>query len=370
MRLDIVCSSREAFGSDRSAVRLARVLTDLGAQARLVLPAARSERGLAMMAAERGIASQETDVLVVSSRGFEGARALLPRKKRESDATIYNTSAVGVCAGDVPPRFLVLREWLTPSSIRHRLLARHHSRRVVGVVPVSTDVGSQWRSCGGVAPSPTAGWNWLEDDWLGGSASCEGRSGILYLGRLSAWKGQMALADAYELAFGDRAERPSLTFVGAEGRDSPFGAAARQLHRRSRDAGWSVEPFTTDPQRVLRRAALVVIPSLHPEPFGNVILEALASGCKVLAFPGGGPTDLAPLFPDTLKVIPRDIPSLAAALTRWWQEGGGAQAAVEHDAVLSTLRLHFSEHAARARWAQLLDRHLSASTRAGAGTLG
>jgi glycosyltransferase involved in cell wall biosynthesis len=361
MRLDVVSSSREEFGSDRSALRLAKVLTDLGAQARLVLPAARRERGLAALAAERGIASEEADVLVVSSRGLDGARALLPRRKRDSDATIYNTSAVSVCAGDVTPRLLVLREWVSPASIRHRVLARHHSRRVEAVVPVSTDVGSQWLRCGGVPPSPAVAWNWLEDDWLEDAATCDGRSGILYLGRFSAWKGQMALADAYQLAFGDRAERPSLTFVGAEGRDSPFGAAAEQLRRRSREAGWSVEPFTRDPRQALRRAALVVIPSLHPEPFGNVVLEALASGCKVLAFPGGGPTDLAPLFPDTLKVIPREIPSLAAALTRWWSEGGAAQAAVEREAVLTTLRLHFSEDAARSRWAQLLDRHLSVS---------
>ena len=299
--------------------------------------------------------------LVVSSRGVDGARALLPRKKRESDATIYNTSAVGLCAGDVRPRLLVLREWVSPSSIRHRLLARHHSRRVEAIVPVSADVGSQWLRCGGAPPSPIVAWNWLEDDWLGGRVSRDGRSGILYLGRFSAWKGQMALADAYQLAFGDRPERPSLTFVGAEGRDSPFGAAAAQLHRRSRDAGWSVEPFTSDPRRALRSAALVVIPSLHPEPFGNVVLEALASGCKVLAFPGGGPSDLAPLFPETLRMIPRDVPALAAALTRWWREGGAAQAAAERDAVLSTLRLHFSEDAARSRWAQLLERHLSAS---------
>ena len=361
MRIEIVSSSREGFGSDRSALRLARVLTDLGAQARLVLPAARRERGLAALAAERGIASEEADVLVVSSSGLDGARALLPRGKRESDATIYNTSAVGLCAGDSPPRLLVLREWVSPTSIRHRLLARHHSRRVEAVVPVSTDVGSQWLRCGGVPPSPTVAWNWLEADWLGDSAAGDGRSGILYLGRFSAWKGQMALADAYQLAFGDRAERPSLTFVGAEGPDSPFGAAAEQLQRRSRDGGWSVEPFTSDPRRALRKAALVVIPSLHPEPFGNVILEALASGCKVIAFPGGGPTDLAPLFPDTLKVIPRDTPSLAAALTRWWREGGASQAAVERESVLSTLRRHFSEDAARSRWAQLLERHLSAS---------
>ena len=45
MRVEILCSSRELFGADRSALRLAGVLADIGADPALVVPAQRPELG-------------------------------------------------------------------------------------------------------------------------------------------------------------------------------------------------------------------------------------------------------------------------------------------------------------------------------------
>jgi glycosyltransferase involved in cell wall biosynthesis len=106
----------------------------------------------------------------------------------------------------------------------------------------------------------------------------------------------------------------------------------------------------------LRNAALVVVPSLRPEPFGNVILEALGSGCRVMAFPGGGPDDLAPLFPAALDVVPRGTRPLAEAMRRWWRSGGRAQSSQTHDRSAATIRGMLSEEVMRAQWSDLVDR--------------
>src|SRR5205823_6518240 len=96
-----------------------------------------------------------------------------------------------------------------------------------------------------------------------------------------------------------------------------------------------------------------VVPSLRPEPFGNVILEALAAGCPVLAFGGGGPDDLAQRFPKWVRVVPRSVDALADGLRDWWvtgTPGDGPFADVERE-----LQHGFSEDAAMTAFERLLE---------------
>ena len=137
---------------------------------------------------------------------------------------------------------------------------------------------------------------------------------------------------------------------------SPFAESAERLRRRCERSGWTLLERTSKPRPVIERAALLVVPSLHPEPFGTVILEALAAGARVLAFDGGGVDDLAPLFDRTLTAVDRGTAPLADGLARWWAEGGGGQQAAERLRVRATLRERFSEAAAAARWARILER--------------
>ncbi|MGH2950658.1 MAG: hypothetical protein ACRDKX_01270, partial [Solirubrobacterales bacterium] len=65
-RIEIVGASREVFGADRSAVRLARLLGDLGAEVRLTVPASRPELGLDALAAESAVAMRPGPVVVAS----------------------------------------------------------------------------------------------------------------------------------------------------------------------------------------------------------------------------------------------------------------------------------------------------------------
>jgi len=355
MRIEIVCPSRELFGSDRSGVRLAALMQSVGAEAWLLAPSGRPERGLSKLASEARVEMRTGPVIVVSSRGAHGGSAVLRPAPASADLTIYNSAAVAARVGARGPSLLVLREWLDPASVRHRLLCALHARRARGVVAVSSPVARQWRRStraslpGAVIP------NWLDDHWLAEGEPAE-REGILFVGRLSSWKGQLVLADAFERAFGRSVARPSLTFLGAEGPESHFQRHAEALRARCTARHWRLLPQTRDPRPVFRRAALVVLPSLRPEPFGNVVLEALASGCRVIAFPGGGIDDLAPRFPGVLEVVPRGVEPLANALRRWHHAGGPAQSSVEQRQTRDKIAADFTAPAARERWRDLLGR--------------
>jgi glycosyltransferase involved in cell wall biosynthesis len=356
----VVCSSRELFGADRSALRLAVVLKELGHDVRLVLPEHRPELGLTAAAQARGIAVQARPVAIASSGGPESLGALVPgRGRADADVTIFNTTAVLGVEGMAPRRILMIREWLEPRSPKHRVLALRHRLGLDAVVAISTDVLQQWRACMPRGPRIQAIVpNWLDDAHLPDPAAPPGdpgRNGIVHLGRFNAWKGQDVLADAYERAFADAPAdaRPALTFVGAQP-GTPFAAASDAIAGRGAGYGWNVLPFERDPTPHLDAAGLLVLPSLHPEPFGMVVLEALSRGCRVLAFPGGGPDDLAVPFAHALTVVPRTAQDLAVGLGAWWDAGGGAQTADEAVRTLTLLAEGWSARATLPRWDALL----------------
>jgi glycosyltransferase involved in cell wall biosynthesis len=103
-------------------------------------------------------------------------------------------------------------------------------------------------------------------------------------------------------------------------------------------------------------ASVLVVPSLRPEPFGNVLLEGLAAGCRVIAFEGGGPSDLAQVFPDAVEVTPRSTDALAAGLRRWHESGGGGLTSAEWDRTGDVLREQFGSRRAAHEWRGVLER--------------
>lgn len=357
MNAEILCSSRELFGADRSALRLAGVLADIGVDATLVVPEQRPNLGLDDEARQRGIAVDVRPVAIASSRGVEAPRALVARRRVAPDLTIHNTTAVLGAGRRGGAKVMMVREWLEPSSPRHRGLVALHRLGLSAVIGISGDVLTQWRGCVRGPRVQELVPNWLEDEKVPAAPTVDQapREGILFLGRFNDWKGQDVLADAYEQAFPGQSaeERPSLTFVGAQP-GTVFADAAERLEARGREGLWTVLPFAEDPTPHLERAALLVVPSLHPEPFGMVILEALARGCRVLAFPGGGASDLAGPFGAALTIVPRTTADLAAALRRWADDGATSQQAATWSDTLATLRAEYSPAAARKRWGQVL----------------
>ena len=359
MNVEILCSSRELFGADRSALRLAEALLDIGLSPTVIVPSDRPELGLSGAASERGIPTREERIAIASSRGVESLSAVLPARGRRSraDLTIFNTTAVLGSGGSVSKKLVIVREWLDPGSPRHRLLAARHRFGADAIVGVSSDVVGQWRKCIRGPAQQHVLHNWLDRgllDRTGRADSPKERNGILCIGRFNRWKGQDALASAYEDAFSSSDDRPALRFVGAQP-GSEFDAPATAIATRGRSFGWEVLPFTSDPFDHFQDAALVVVPSLQPEPFGTIVLEALAHGCCVIAFEGGGPSDMAKDFPGSIQLVPRSGPGLADALSAWWQRGGPALSEDARSHARQTLESRYSPETGAKSWRTVID---------------
>jgi len=137
------------------------------------------------------------------------------------------------------------------------------------------------------------------------------------VGRINRWKGQdVFIAAASRMAAqGHRGVR--FLVVG--------DVADRQHHFREamldqiRDAGlvgvvlW--HPFTPDVDTVWAASDIAVVPSVWPEPFGRVALEAMAHGLPVIATAHGGLTEIVEHEKTGLLVAPGSAAELASALS-------------------------------------------------------
>ena len=128
------------------------------------------------------------------------------------------------------------------------------------------------------------------------------------VGRLDTWKGFDVLLDAFESA---KARRPDLQLVVAGGEvrgkeQFAVGLAARV--ERLPDVHW-LGP-RTDVADLLADIDVFVLPSTEPEPYGIVVVEALASGTPVVVTDAGGVREIvdhAP--PGSSTLVPRRDPT-------------------------------------------------------------
>jgi glycosyltransferase involved in cell wall biosynthesis len=112
---------------------------------------------------------------------------------------------------------------------------------------------------------------------------------VLFLGRMTPLKGAATLVRAVDHAAGALARPLKAVFAG----EGPELDGLRQLARElGRDGAFTVDfpGWVREPARaaLFARAALVAIPSLWPEPFGLVGLEAAHFGVPAVAFDVGG----------------------------------------------------------------------------------
>jgi glycosyltransferase involved in cell wall biosynthesis len=134
------------------------------------------------------------------------------------------------------------------------------------------------------------------------------------VGRIDTWKGFDVLLDAFEDA---KARRPDLhlLFAGAEVRGKEqFAVALAARAERMSDVHW-LGPRSDTPE-LFADLDLFVLPSTEPEPYGIVVVEALASGTPVVVTDAGGAREIvdhAAAGSGTL-VQPRDTGALADAL--------------------------------------------------------
>lgn len=112
-----------------------------------------------------------------------------------------------------------------------------------------------------------------------------GRYNVLFLGRMTALKGGDLLIEAVAGATRRLARPIALTMAGEGPERSRWEAIAARLGVDAEFPGW-LSGRARD--AAIRRASLVAVPSVWPEPFGLTGLEAAAYGVPAVAFDVGG----------------------------------------------------------------------------------
>jgi glycosyltransferase involved in cell wall biosynthesis len=149
-------------------------------------------------------------------------------------------------------------------------------------------------------------------------AEATGPFTVVMVGRIAPWKGQDLLLDAFAKAFGDDDGHARLRIAG----DVMFGEHdyLSALRRRSAapDLAGRIEflGHVEDIDAVFDGAHVVVHASRTPEPFGQVIVEAMAAGRAVVATAAGGAPEIVSDGVDGLLVPTDDVNAMATALRR------------------------------------------------------
>lgn len=140
---------------------------------------------------------------------------------------------------------------------------------------------------------------------------------VALVGRINRWKGHALLVEAMELA---AREHPTLrvAFVGSPppGQDHFLDALRRRVETSPARDRFRILDFTPDVWNVWDAADLAVVPSLEPEPFGLVAVEAMAQGRPVIAAGHGGLVEIVEHEATGLLFPPGDASALARALAR------------------------------------------------------
>jgi glycosyltransferase involved in cell wall biosynthesis len=135
------------------------------------------------------------------------------------------------------------------------------------------------------------------------------------VGRISHWKGQEVLVEAAALVLRNC---PDLHFLAV---GSYFADESHYLQKlkslintRGLDDRFHLMDYRSNVTEVYRALDIFVLPSIKPEPFGRVTVEAMFQGRAVIATNHGGSCELIQDGVTGMLVPPADAKSLAAAI--------------------------------------------------------
>jgi glycosyltransferase involved in cell wall biosynthesis len=140
-------------------------------------------------------------------------------------------------------------------------------------------------------------------------------------GRITDWKGQLDLLSAAATIAGE-CPRLMVMIIGDESdSDREYRDAVRAAAESDELRGRVVfTGYQRDVGSLYALCDIVVHCSNHPEPFGRVVIEAMAAGTPTIAMAEGGPLDIVTDGVDGLLVPPRDSGALATAIRRLHDE--------------------------------------------------
>jgi len=150
---------------------------------------------------------------------------------------------------------------------------------------------------------------------------------VVVVGNLQEWKGQIVVLEALLLL---KERIPALTVALVGGVHRSGHDYAERCRRFVEEQGLASRVLFTgargDVPDVMAAADVVVHSSVRGEPFGRVIIEAMAVGTPVVATRAGGVPEFVHQDKDGLLVEPGDPAALADALVSILENGEVAQA--------------------------------------------
>lgn len=135
------------------------------------------------------------------------------------------------------------------------------------------------------------------------------------VGHIQEWKGQLLVAEAVARARREIPELRCLVVGGVHKFGAAYGDALRARVAAPDLAGRVVLTGARRDVAACMDAMDVVVHASNREPFGRVLLEAMAVGRPVIAPREGGPTEIVADGETGLLVAPRDPDALARAIT-------------------------------------------------------
>jgi len=135
----------------------------------------------------------------------------------------------------------------------------------------------------------------------------------LYYGRLDPEKGVDVLLEAWR-RLGIGGEEGTLLLVGSPSAHLPNGRRFLERLRATAPPGCVWLPAQSDVVGPLHAADVVVVPSLWAEPFGRVVIEAMATGRPALASRTGGISEILTGEFERFLMEPGDPEVIALAL--------------------------------------------------------
>jgi glycosyltransferase involved in cell wall biosynthesis len=335
LRILFVHASDEAYGADRMLHLVATGFRDRGHVPLVLLPADAEPGWLSARLEADGIAVERAELAVARRRYFQlralpGVLRALRRARREvraaalrhrADVIHVNTSAllVGAILGHPGGARLVwhVHEIVVQPRLVAWLFRLLPVLRADRVIAISEAVRRHLTPGGRFRRRVVTVHNGLPLRPPAPAIDRHREPLVACVGRLNRWKGQ---AD-FVAAAGLLASRfPTARFLIAG--DPPPGEPERlvELETQRRAAGLEdrveLAGFVEDGAAIFERAAVAVVPSLWPEPFGLVVLEAMQAGCAVVATDHGGAAEMIEHERSGLLVPPGDPERLAAAIAR------------------------------------------------------
>lgn len=336
----IVHSSADLYGSDRSLLDFVSgsgkqfdvtvALPEHGPlEEKLMLSGARVVVG-EVCKLERGMLSPGGIAKTV--RGVFRAYAFLKSIRPSGGFDLVYSNSIAVLGGALcaliwrVPHVWHVREILTGSSTVSWIF-----RRMVGslsrIVICNSAQTQSWIAPAASSVKYRVVWNGFDALSANGGDRREARAefgagedDVLFVlvGRINSWKGQRLLVEAFSDLVRRGAGNVRLAIVGSapSGQEHFEDELARCVGASDAKDKVVVKPYRTDVESVWIAADVVVVPSIEPEPFGRVAVEAMGFSRPVIAASHGGLVEIVADGKTGILFPPRDMAALREAMAK------------------------------------------------------